>query len=57
MKWSILILSIPERLNKLQVLLEDLQHQIAETRTGEIEVLILTDNKRRSIATKRNNLF
>ena len=57
MKWSILILSIPERLNKLEILLKDLEHQIAITGTNEIEVLIFTDNKRRSIASKRNNLL
>jgi len=57
MKWSILILSIPERIDKLGILLKKLEHQIKETKNAEIELLILTDNKQRSIASKRNNLL
>ena len=57
MKWSILILSIPERLDKLGVLLKKLERQIKEANFPEIELLVLTDNKKRSIASKRNSLL
>ena len=57
-KFSILILSIPERLKKLTSLYKTLEDQIKKSGwTGEVEVLVLLDNKIKTIAEKRNILL
>ena len=49
-KWSILILSVPNRLNQLQDLYKNLQSQIDKLNLNkQIEVLTLIDNKNLSI--------
>lgn len=53
MKLSILIPSVPSRLPKLAKLLEDFEKQIGDK---EVEVLVFTDNKKRSIGYKRDAL-
>lgn len=55
MKLSILIYSVFEQQDKLNQLLTELDKQIGDNQ--EIEVLVLIDNKRRSIKTKRDNLI
>ena len=57
MKLSILILSIPERQNLLQGLLKFLNDQIDKEPKRKIEILVLLDNKKRSISQKRNDLL
>jgi len=57
MKLSVLILSIPERLRLLECLLDNLHKQISDDLKNEVEILVLIDNKIRSIAQKRNNLL
>lgn len=52
MKLSILIPSIPERFDKAQALYEMIDSQSIE----EVEVLLLMDNKKRTIGEKRNNI-
>jgi len=54
---SILILSIQERSSSLAALLSNLNFQIQKTGCENVEFLVLTDNKKRSIAEKRNNLL
>jgi len=51
---SILILSIPRRIDKMKLLYEKLCSQIGN---AEVEVLTLLDNKKRLIGEKRNNLL
>ena len=53
MRFSILIPSIPERLNKVKYLYDKLKVQIGER---PIEVLSFTDNMKRSIGMKRNGV-
>jgi glycosyltransferase involved in cell wall biosynthesis len=55
---SVLILSIPSRLNSLAVLMGNLETQALNARRGEsLEILVLLDNKSKSIAEKRNDLL
>ena len=57
MKLSILIPSIPERSNALNLLLLSLDKQIAKLPVqNEVEVLVLMDNKIMSIGEKRERL-
>lgn len=53
MKLSILIPSIPERLDKLKYLYDKLLHQIGDK---PVEVIAVVDNKKRTIGEKRNNV-
>lgn len=53
MKLSILIPSLPSRAKKLSDLLETLTPQLS----GEVELLILTDNKKSTLGKKRNDLI
>jgi glycosyltransferase involved in cell wall biosynthesis len=53
---SILILSIPSRLDKLTTLLHKLETQIKH-RPEKVEILCLLDNKSKHIADKRNDLL
>lgn len=52
--WSILIPTIPGREDKLARLLSSLEQQA--DRAGDVEVLVLRDNRAMSIADKRNAL-
>lgn len=52
MLWSILVMTVPGREQKLASLLSVLEPQA----TREVEILVLRDNIRRSIGTKRNAL-
>lgn len=54
-KLSILILSLPERINLLNKLLNILSPQISSK--NNVELLILCDNKKRTIGEKRNELL
>lgn len=51
---SILICSLKDRANTLGVLLENIYRQIGDS---PVEVLVLTDNKKRTTGEKRNNLL
>ena len=53
MKLSILIPSIPERFDKAI----KLYNKCLEQATDEVEVVMLTDNKKKSIGAKRNELI
>lgn len=55
MKFSILILSIPERLKKLSELLDILRPQCENN--PDVEILVLTDNRKRSVGSKRSSLL
>lgn len=55
MKWSILIASVPSRLRMMARLYDELMRQIKEY--DDIEILVLVDNKMRSIGKKRNSLL
>jgi len=54
MKFSILICAVPSRIAKLTKLLEKLNNQIKDKL---VEVLVLYDNKKRSVGAKRNSLL
>jgi hypothetical protein len=57
-KWSILLLGIPERFEKLKKLLEKLEFQIKKNGLKEdIEILALIDNRNRSVGNKRQALL
>ncbi|WML53092.1 glycosyltransferase [Neobacillus sp. PS3-12] len=53
-KLSILIPSVPERLAHLQRIVEDLHQQ---SKNNSVEILVLLENKKRTIGEKRNNLI
>ena len=53
MKFSILILSVPSRFDKMIALYNKLMRQVG---TLDVEVLVMVDNKKRSIGDKRNDL-
>ena len=53
-KLSILIPSITERGRQLELLLEELERQIGEL---PVEIIVLTDNRKRSIGKKRTDLL
>lgn len=52
-KLSILICTLPSRINKLAYLLNRLQPQL----TDEVELIYFGDNKSRTVGEKRNNLI
>jgi glycosyltransferase involved in cell wall biosynthesis len=57
-KFSILILSIPSRNESLMAAMKQLQEQADATGQGKaVEILVLLDNKSKSIAEKRNDLL
>jgi len=57
-KLSILILSIPSRFESLKAAVTHLQEQADATGQGKsVEILVLLDNKSKSISEKRNDLL
>lgn len=57
-KFSILILSIPSRFESLKAAVTHLQEQADATGQGKsVEILVLLDNKSKSISEKRNDLL
>lgn len=54
-KWSILLLGIPERFEKLKNLVSKIETQIKKN--SEIEILTLIDNKKRTVGKKRQDLI
>jgi hypothetical protein len=57
-KFSILILSIPSRFESLKAAVNHLQEQADATGHGKsVEILVLLDNKSKSISEKRNDLL
>jgi glycosyltransferase involved in cell wall biosynthesis len=57
-KFSILILSIPSRFESLKAAVNHLQEQADATGQGKtVEILVLLDNKSKSISEKRNDLL
>lgn len=57
-KFSILILSIPSRFDSLKSCVNHLQEQADATGQGKsVEILVLLDNKSKSISEKRNDLL
>lgn len=57
-KFSILILSIPSRFDSLKAAVNHLQEQADATGQGKsVEILVLLDNKSKSISEKRNDLL
>ena len=57
-KFSILMLSIPERIESMQAAMKHLQEQANATGQGKaVEILVLLDNRSKSISEKRNDLL
>lgn len=57
-KFSILILSIPERIESMKAAVTHLQEQANATGQGKsVEILVLLDNRSKSISEKRNDLL
>lgn len=58
-KWSILICTVPNRRDRMQVLYEGLEDQIrrCSSAAGRVEILVLCDNKTRSVGFKRQALL
>lgn len=57
-KFSVLILSIPSRIQSLTAAVEQLQAQADGTgQPQSVEILVLLDNRSKSIAEKRNDLL
>jgi glycosyltransferase involved in cell wall biosynthesis len=57
-KFSILILSIPERIESMKAAVTHLQEQADATGQKEsVEILVLLDNRSKSISEKRNDLL
>jgi glycosyltransferase involved in cell wall biosynthesis len=57
-KFSILILSIPSRFESLKAAVTHLQEQADATGQGKsVEILVLLDNRSKSISEKRNDLL
>ena len=57
-KLSILILSIPERIESMTAAMKQLQTQADATGQGKaVEILVLLDNRSKSISEKRNDLL
>lgn len=57
-KFSILMLSIPERIESMKCAVTHLQEQADATGNGKcVEILVLLDNKSKSISEKRNDLL
>jgi len=58
MKWSILVCTVPSRVNDgLNNIIKELQRQIDVAGQGQVELLYLGDNKKRTVGQKRNNLL
>lgn len=57
MIWSVLICSIPERYHTVQPLLLSLLEHQHMARMPDVELLMLLDNRRRSVGAKRNALL
>jgi glycosyltransferase involved in cell wall biosynthesis len=57
-KLSILILSIPERIESMKAAVNHLQEQANSTgQPKSVEILVMLDNRSKSISEKRNNLL
>lgn len=57
-KFSILILSIPERIESMKAAVTHLQEQANATgQAKSVEILVLLDNRSKSISEKRNDLL
>jgi len=57
-KFSILILSIPERIDSMKAAVKHLQEQADALGQGKaVEILVLLDNRSKSISEKRNDLL
>lgn len=57
-KFSVLLLSIPSRFESLKAAVTHLQEQADATGQGKsVEILVLLDNKSKSISEKRNDLL
>jgi glycosyltransferase involved in cell wall biosynthesis len=57
-KFSVLILSIPERIDSMKAAVQQLQQQADATGQGKaVEILVLLDNRSKSISEKRNDLL
>lgn len=54
---SILIASIPSRLGNAMSMFGELNRQCGMSSAGEVEILMLTDNKTRSVGMKRQSLL
>lgn len=57
-KFSVLMLSIPSRIESMSTAVKHLQKQADATGQGEsVEILVLLDNRSKTIAEKRNDLL
>lgn len=57
-KFSVLMLSIPSRIESMSAAVKHLQEQADATGQGEsVEILVLLDNRSKTIAEKRNDLL
>ena len=57
-KFSILMLSIPERIDSMKAAVQHLQEQADALGQGKaVEILVLLDNRSKSISEKRNDLL
>jgi len=58
-KWSILICTVPNRRDRMQVLYDSLEDQLhrCSAAIGRVEILVLGDNKARSVGLKRQSLL
>ncbi len=57
-KFSILMLSIPERIESMKAAVTHLQGQADATGQGKaVEILVLLDNRSKTISEKRNDLL
>jgi len=57
-KFSILMLSIPERIDSMKAAVKHLQEQADSLGQGKaVEILVLLDNRSKSISEKRNDLL
>ena len=54
---SIMIISIPSRIDSLKKLIQKLENQISEVEPHSVEILCLIDNKSKHIAEKRNDVL
>jgi len=57
-KFSVLMLSIPERIDSMKAAVQQLQQQADAVSQGKsVEILVLLDNRSKSISEKRNDLL
>jgi glycosyltransferase involved in cell wall biosynthesis len=57
-KFSVLILSIPERIDSMKAAVQQLQQQADAVGQGKsVEILVMLDNRSKSISEKRNDLL